>query len=79
MSDLIVNKVAESGLLTLDLETFYPKEKVEVFDLKNFLFMELILKEKDFREAMKGLDWSQYQDKYVAVTCSAVYQCGRCI
>ena len=71
MSDLIVNKVAESGLVTLDLETYYPRESIETFDLKNFLFMELILKEKDFREALKQLDCSQYQDKYVAITCSA--------
>jgi hypothetical protein len=71
MSDVIVNKVAESGLISLDLETYYPKEQIEVFDMKNYLFMELILKEKDFREAMKQLDWSVYQDKYVAVTCTA--------
>ncbi|ULQ55627.1 DUF2480 family protein [Flavihumibacter rivuli] len=71
MSDVIVNKVAESGLVTLDLETFYPKEEIVVFDLKEYLFMGLILKEKDFREAMKQLDWTVYQDKLVAVTCSA--------
>lgn len=71
MSDLIVNKVAESGLVTLDLETYLPKEAIEVFDLKGYLFMELILKEKDFREAMKNIDWNGYQDKYVAITCSA--------
>lgn len=71
MSDLIVNKVAESGLVTLDLETYLPREAIEVFDLKAYLFMELILKEKDFREAMKNIDWTHYQDKYVAITCSA--------
>ncbi|MBC6492836.1 DUF2480 family protein [Flavihumibacter stibioxidans] len=71
MSDLIVNKVADSGLISLDLENYYPKDVIEVFDLKDFLFMGLILKEKDFREAMKQHDWSQYQDKYVTVTCSA--------
>jgi hypothetical protein len=71
MSDLIVNKVAESGLVTLDLETYSPHDTIEVFDLKKYLFMELILKEKDFREAMKQADFSAYQDKNVAVTCSA--------
>jgi hypothetical protein len=71
MPDLIVNKVAESGLVSLDLETYFPRETIAVFDMKNYLFMELILKEKDFREAMKQLDWSQYQDKYVAITCTA--------
>jgi hypothetical protein len=67
----IVNKVAESGILTLDLEEFYPKGEIAVFDLKDHLFMGLILKEKDFRAALQTMDWSQYRDKYVAVTCSA--------
>lgn len=71
MSDAIVNKVAESGLLTLDLEAYYPKEEIAVFDLKDYLFMGLILKEKDFRAALHQLDWQQYKDKYVAVFCSA--------
>ena len=71
MSEPFVNKVAESGLITLDLEKFYPKGELAVFDLKDHLFMGLILKEKDFREALKGLDWSVYKDKNVALTCSA--------
>lgn len=71
MSDTFVNKVAESGLITLDLETWYPKGETRVFDMKEHLFMGLILKEKDFREALKNMDWSVYQDKNVALTCSA--------
>lgn len=71
MSEPFVNKVAESGLITLDLEKYYPKGETAVFDLKDHLFMGLILKEKDFREALKKLDWSVYQDKNVALTCSA--------
>ncbi|HEY0677117.1 MAG TPA: DUF2480 family protein [Chitinophagaceae bacterium] len=71
MSDLIVNKVAESGLITLDLEEYYPKDEIAVFDLKDYLFMGLILKEKDYRAALQQFDWSHYQDKYVAVLCSA--------
>lgn len=71
MNDAIVNKVANSGLITLNLEDYYPKEEIVVFDLRDYLFMELILKEKEFREALKNLDWSQYQDKHVAITCSA--------
>ena len=71
MSDTIVNKVSESGLITLDLEEYYPKEDVVVFDLKDHLFMGLILKEKDFREALKNLDWEKWRDKNVAVTCTA--------
>jgi hypothetical protein len=71
MEDIIVNKVAQSGLKTIDLEDFYPKEDVVEFDLKNYLFMELILKEKEYREALKNIDWSIYQNKNVAITCSA--------
>jgi Protein of unknown function (DUF2480) len=71
MSGEIINKVAQSQLISLDLEEYYPKEKIAVFDLKPFLFMELILKEKDFREALQNTDWSEYQDNIVAVTCSA--------
>ena len=70
MSETIVNKVAESGLITIDLENYYPKGETVVFDLKNFLFMGLILKEKDFREALKNEDWEKYRDKNVAVTCT---------
>jgi len=71
MSETIVNKVAESGLVTLDLETYYPKGETALFDLKDFLFMGLILKEKDFREALKKEDWEKYRNKLVAVTCTA--------
>ena len=63
--------MAESGLITIDLEKWYPREATAVFDLKEFLFMGLILKEKEFRESLKQTDWEQYRDKYVAVTCSA--------
>jgi hypothetical protein len=71
MDDIIINKVAQSAILTLDLEKYYPKEEIVEFDLKKYLFMELILKEKDFREAMKNIDWSIYQDKNIALYCSA--------
>jgi Protein of unknown function (DUF2480) len=71
MSEVFINKVAESGLVTLDLEELGGKNPWMVFDLKPFLFMELILKEKDFREALRLHDWNQYQDKLVAVFCSA--------
>lgn len=71
MSEPIINKVAESGLITLDPETWYPRGETAVFDLKDHLFMGLVLKEKEFREALKNLDWSVYQDKNVALYCSA--------
>lgn len=71
MSEPLINKVAESGLVTLDLEQFYPREETAVFDLKDHLFMGMILKEKDFREGLKQLDWLAYAGKYVALCCSA--------
>ena len=70
MEEVIINKVSQSALVTLDLEKFYPQEGLVLFDLKNYLFMELILKEKDYREALKNLDWNIYQNKNVAITCS---------
>ena len=66
-----MNKVAASGLVTLNLEDYLPKAEVAVFDLKDHLFMGLILKEKDFREALKNLDWTSYQNKNVVIICSA--------
>ena len=71
MDEVFVNKVAESGIITLDLEAFYPKEETAVFDMKDHLFMGLILKEKDFRETMKNLDIKPYTGKNIALTCSA--------
>lgn len=71
MSEQIVNKVASSALIQLDLEAYYPKEQTAVFDLQPHLFMGLILKEKEFREVLQNLDWSIYQNKLVGVTCSA--------
>jgi hypothetical protein len=71
MSDEIINKVANSGLITIDLEEFYPKGERVLFDLKPLLFQELILKEKDFREFIKEHDWVSYKDKMVAITCTA--------
>ena len=71
MEGSIINKVALSPLETVNLEDFYPKEELALFDLKPFLFMELIIKEKEFREMLSTTDWAVYQDKIVAVTCSA--------
>ena len=71
MSDEIINKVAQSALVSLDLEDYYPEEKIVLFDLKPLLFREMILKEKEFRAALPAIDWASYQDKIVAVTCTA--------
>jgi hypothetical protein len=71
MQETIVNKVAESGLVSFDIEQFYPKEDIAVFDLKDYLFMGLILKEKDFRAALVTTDWAVFENKYVGIICSA--------
>lgn len=67
----IVNKVAMSGLITLDPASFYPQGERVLYDIKDNLYMELMLREKDFREFVKGHDWSQYTGKNVAITCTA--------
>ncbi len=71
MSEQFVNKVAESGLITIDLEKYIPKGENMVFDLKEYLFMEMILKEKDFRASLKETDWEKFKEKNVAIVCSA--------
>jgi len=71
MTEEIINKISQSSLITLDLEQFLPRENIRLFDLKPFLFMELILKEKDFRAALAAEDWTQYKDQIVGVFCSA--------
>lgn len=70
MEEDIVNKVAQSQLITLNPLDYF-SEEVVVFDLKDFLFMDLILKEKDFRESLKNFDWFQYQKKSVVINCSS--------
>ncbi|MDZ4683428.1 MAG: DUF2480 family protein [Saprospiraceae bacterium] len=67
----LVNRVVSSSLITINLEDFFPKAEVVPFDLKQYLFMELIVKEKDFREAIQQHDWTQYQGKVLLVFCSA--------
>lgn len=68
--ETIINKVAESGIITLDLAPYLPSGEVVAFDLKPFLFREMILREKDYRAALQALDWQQYEGKHVAVFCS---------
>lgn len=70
VEEAIVNRVANSGLVSLDLEDFYHAGERVIYDLKDNLFMGLILKEKDFREFLKIHDWSQYTGKNVAITCT---------
>ncbi|MCE2740677.1 MAG: DUF2480 family protein [Sphingobacteriales bacterium] len=68
--DLIENKVAASGLITIDLADFSAQVPIVELDIKPWLFRELILQEKSFREQVKAFDWSVFQDKIVAFTCS---------
>lgn len=70
MADEIINRVANSKLVTVDLEDYYPKGNRVLFDIKDWLFEGLVLREKDFRAQVASFDWSQYQDGYVALTCS---------
>ncbi len=70
MSGEIINRVANSKLITLDLEDYYPAGKRVVLDISAWLFEGFILKEIDFRESVKNHDWSRYQNCYVALTCS---------
>lgn len=66
----IVNRVAKSGLINIDLEELYPKGEQLLYDMKDNLWQGFALKEKDFRQFVKENDWSFYKDKYVAIHCS---------
>jgi len=70
MSEIIVNKVANSQLINIDLEDFYPKGGRVLLDIKDWLFAGQILKEKEFRTSVKDHDWKLYKNKYVALYCS---------
>lgn len=70
MAEEIINRVANSKLVTLDLEDFYPKGERILFDISQWLLEGIILREKDFREKADSHDWSQYQDCFIALHCS---------
>ena len=70
MSDKIINRVANSNLVNIDLEAMYPKGKRVTFDIKKWLFEGIVLKEKEFRKHIENHDWTQYKDDYVALNCS---------
>lgn len=69
--ETIINKVSQSGLENIDLELFYDDAPRVVYDIKEQLFMGLMLKEKEFRDFIKSNDWSQYAGQHVAIICSA--------
>ncbi|MBA4301911.1 Protein of unknown function [Algoriphagus alkaliphilus] len=66
----IVNRVSASQIISINLEEIYPQEDRVIFDLKPFLWQELILKEQDFRQSLKQVDWEIYRNKWVAIQCS---------
>lgn len=70
MSEEIKNRVAESGLITMDLEQFFPESEIVEFDIRPFLFMDQILREREFREKLSQHNWDMYVGKHVAVYCS---------
>ncbi|MGV3686071.1 MAG: DUF2480 family protein [Daejeonella sp.] len=67
----IVNKVAQSGLVSFDLAELYPQGERVLYDIKDNLFHGLILREKDFREFVREHNWDQYAGKHIAITCTA--------
>lgn len=66
----IINKVANSGIITIDLDEFLPKIPIEILDIKPWLFNEIVLKEKDFRNYVTNHNWENYEGKMVVVCCS---------
>lgn len=70
MSDEIINRVANSKLVTIDLEDYYPKGERVLLDIKDWLLEGLVLREKDFRQHASEHNWQQYENSYVALTCS---------
>lgn len=71
IQESIINKVAQSGLVSLDLAELYPAGERLEYDIKDNLFHGLILREKDFREFVKEHNWEAYAGKHIAITCTA--------
>ena len=71
MTREIINRVANSKIITIDLEDYYPQGKRHLLDIKNWLFKGLVLKEKEFRSSVEDFDWDRFNDGYVAVICSS--------
>ncbi|MDG5490917.1 DUF2480 family protein [Psychroserpens sp. SPM9] len=70
MAEEIINRVAQSKLMVVDLEDYYPEGERFVFDIKDWLFEGFVLREKEFRQLVKDYDWSVHQNQFVALTCS---------
>ena len=71
MDKEIVNRVANSSLITIDLTDYAPTKPIAVLDIKDFLFQGIVLKEKEFRLSLKVFDFSIYTNTTVALNCSA--------
>ncbi|MCC8359338.1 DUF2480 family protein [Salinimicrobium sediminilitoris] len=71
MAEEIVNRIANSKLVTIDLEDYYPVGERVVFDIKDWLLEGFVLREKDFRATAKAYDWARFEGKYMALTCSS--------
>lgn len=71
LNNKLVNRVANSGLITIKLEDFFPEAPIAQFDIKDYLFKGLMLKEKEFRAELKAHDWSQYEGKVLTIFCSS--------
>ncbi len=70
MTKPLINRVASSGLITINLENFFPEAEIVALDIKQFLFMEMVVKEKEFRQKIKDNDWSAYKGKIVLLVCT---------
>ncbi len=70
MEKEIINRVAQSKLKVINLEDYYPNGQRFLFDIKDWLYEGLVLREKDFRNCVKEYDWSKHQDQYVALSCT---------
>lgn len=71
MSNEIINRVTNSSLEVFDLEDYFPKTDILFLDIKQWLFEEIILKEKDFRKTLKNHNWQNYRGKYIAIGCTS--------
>ena len=71
MAEEIVNRIANSKLITFNLEDYYPEGERVLFDVKDWLLEGFVLRESEFREQAKNHDWSQYEGKFIALTCSS--------
>jgi hypothetical protein len=71
MAEEIINRVAKSGIETIDLDEYFPKQEIAVLDMKDWLYMGLILKEQHFREQLDAHDWNQYTGKWISLVCTA--------